>query len=103
MRLVKQLYNYTNDVIYLYEEHSGDICKIKPRGELSISPSLSADNSSLQPVLYVVDEKGLNRLKKCGRKLDDFAVIQHKSPGRHHKLISYLVLAKDMRTPVRLY
>lgn len=103
IRLARRVYNLTDDVINLYEEHTGKIEKLWPHN--GFLPDMPADQDEYwaHQVYYVVSKEKIRMLKKAGRKLDDVAIVSYQSPGRHEKMISYLVWARDMTIAIRLY
>lgn len=97
-RFASDIVNLTGRDIRVYEDFSGCIWKF-PSEESSMP---SAFYSHDEGTYYVVDRRLLDILVRCGRPLDDIAIIKHKGVGRKGKIVSYLVWAEDEDVPVRL-
>ncbi len=105
IRVADNLVNLTGKTIYLYDDASGLIEGFLPSRASSSSKNWLTDpvfNTSGHPrTYYVVDGSCLRKLYEAGRPLDDIAIVYNTGLGRGNVIVSYLRLAKDIRTTVR--
>lgn len=104
IRVADNLVNLTGKTFYVYDDASGLIEAFLP-SRLSPSKNWLTDpvfNISGHPrTYYVVDGSCLRKLYEAGRPLDDIAIVYNTGLGRGNVIVSYLRLAKDIRTTVR--
>ena len=95
-----RLINLTDSIIQIYDQCTGDIVTIPP--EVQVLPERPEEENKDAPFYYVFEKEIAKQLEENGRKMDDIAIIHHKSPGRDNSIISILVWGKDHRTGVLL-
>ena len=102
-KFVERIINLTLSPINVYEDSSGrifhyDFCK----APVVVFEEAENDKTDLRSKIYVVDQDLLTYFQEWGYPLDDVAIVESKSPGRHGKEISRLSLVTDPDVYVRL-
>ena len=95
--------NLTGERLYLYEESTGDIIEFDPIDCVLPPFSDRYAYGAPPPQYYIVDEEKLEEIRDSGRELDDIALLESKSKGRHNAIIAYLVWANNPEIKVKLY
>ena len=100
--LSRDFMNLTSERVCLYEESTGRIIGFDPI-DCVLPPFTEIYAYTRPPQYYIVDEEKLEEIKRSGRPLDDIALLESKSNGRHGVLIGRLVWANDVAVSVKLH
>ena len=101
VRLSDELVNLTNSDIYIYEECTGIIKKIKPSN--TTLPNTPEKNTDKNRTHYICEPRRLEEIRQSDRRLSDIAVVCSKHMGRDNTLITKLVWGNDPHIEVRLH